>query len=55
MSQQAVAQQLLPTPVYCEDQGELQERWDYIYEPDAAAILDGVLMRLVDGKWVYVP
>jgi len=50
MSQQAVVQQLLPTPVYCEDQGELQERWDYIYEPDAAAILDGVLMRFIESQ-----
>jgi F-type H+-transporting ATPase subunit gamma len=50
MSQQAVAQQLLPTPVYCEDQGELQERWDYIYEPDAETILDGVLMRFIESQ-----
>ena len=50
MSQQAVVQQLLPTPVYCEDQGELQERWDYIYEPDAETILDGVLMRFIESQ-----
>jgi F-type H+-transporting ATPase subunit gamma len=50
MSQQAVVQQLLPTPVYCEDQAELQERWDYIYEPDAETILDGVLMRFIESQ-----
>jgi len=50
MSQQAVVQQLLPTPVHSEDQAELQQHWDYIYEPDAAAILDGVLMRYIESQ-----
>ena len=28
----------------------LQEHWDYIYEPDAAGILDGVLMRYIEAQ-----
>ncbi len=40
--------QLLPLQTV--DKGELQERWDYIYEPDAAEILDGLLMRYVESQ-----
>ena len=29
---------------------ELPEHWDYIYEPDAAAILDGLLMRYIESQ-----
>ena len=29
---------------------ELQEHWDYIYEPDAAEILDGLLMRYIESQ-----
>ena len=28
----------------------LPEHWDYIYEPDAAAILDGLLMRYIESQ-----
>ncbi|HVC30635.1 MAG TPA: F0F1 ATP synthase subunit gamma, partial [Steroidobacteraceae bacterium] len=28
----------------------LQERWDYIYEPEAARILDGLLMRYIESQ-----
>ena len=43
MTQQPVVEQLLPVqPI---DTEELQEHWDYIYEPDAKEILDGLLMR----------
>jgi F-type H+-transporting ATPase subunit gamma len=28
----------------------LQEHWDYIYEPDAKDILDGLLMRYVESQ-----
>ncbi len=27
-----------------------RKHWDYIYEPDAAAILDGLLMRYVESQ-----
>ena len=48
MTQKAVVSQLLPIqPV---DKGDLQERWDYIYEPDAVEILDGILMRYIESQ-----
>jgi len=31
-------------------QDELQERWDYIYEPDAIEILDGILMLYIESQ-----
>jgi F-type H+-transporting ATPase subunit gamma len=40
--------QLLPLQTI--DKGELQERWDYIYEPDAAEILDRLLMRYIESQ-----
>src|SRR5436853_101140 len=32
------------------DTEALQEHWDYIYEPDAAGILDGLLMRYIESQ-----
>ena len=48
MTQKAVVSQLLPLQTV--DKDELQERWDYIYEPDSVAILDGLLMRYVESQ-----
>jgi F-type H+-transporting ATPase subunit gamma len=48
MSQKGTVSQLLP--VQATDAGELQERWDYIYEPSAAELLDGILMRYVESQ-----
>ena len=48
MSQKGSVSQLLP--VEATDQNELQERWDYIYEPSAAELLDGILMRYVESQ-----
>jgi F-type H+-transporting ATPase subunit gamma len=48
MTQKPVAQQLLPAQ-RMETEG-LQEHWDYIYEPDAADILDGLLTRYVESQ-----
>jgi len=48
MSQKATVQQLLP--VVTEDEGSLQKMWDYIYEPSAAELLDGILMRYVESQ-----
>ena len=48
MSQKGTVSQLLP--VQATDAGELQERWDYIYEPSAEALLDGLLMRYVESQ-----
>ncbi len=48
MSQRPEAKQLLPVPAF--DTSGLPEHWDYIYEPEAAAILDGLLMRFVESQ-----
>ncbi len=37
-------------PVETVDKTELQEHWDYIYEPSAADLLDGVLMRYIESQ-----
>ena len=43
MTQKPVVEQLLP--VEAVSSGDLAEHWDYIYEPSAAGMLDGVLRR----------
>jgi F-type H+-transporting ATPase subunit gamma len=48
MTQKGVVSQLLPLQTI--DKEELQERWDYIYEPDATDILDGILMRYIEAQ-----
>ncbi|MCC7462457.1 MAG: F0F1 ATP synthase subunit gamma [Gammaproteobacteria bacterium] len=48
MTQAPVVEQLLPVETL--DRAELQEHWDYIYEPNAAEILDGVLMRYIESQ-----
>lgn len=48
MTQMPSVTQLLP--VVTEDPDSLQEMWDYIYEPDAAEILDGLLMRYIESQ-----
>jgi len=48
MTQKGVVSQLLPLQTI--DKEELQERWDYIYEPDAVEVLDGVLMRYIESQ-----
>jgi len=48
MSQQPKITTLLPVePI---DKESLQEHWDYIYEPDASELLDGVLSRYVESQ-----
>jgi F-type H+-transporting ATPase subunit gamma len=48
MTQEPVVEQLVPVqPLDIEG---LQEHWDYIYEPDAKDILDGLLMRYVESQ-----
>jgi len=48
MTQKAETQQLLPVEL---DAGAaLPAHWDYIYEPDAADILDGLLMRYIESQ-----
>jgi F-type H+-transporting ATPase subunit gamma len=48
MSQKAAVSQLLP--VEPTDKEELQEHWDYIYEPSAAELLDALLMRYIESQ-----
>jgi F-type H+-transporting ATPase subunit gamma len=48
MTQKALVSQLLPLQTV--DKDELQERWDYIYEPDSVEILDGILMRYIEAQ-----
>ena len=48
MTQKAETLQLLP--VELEAGAALPEHWDYIYEPDAADILDGLLMRYIESQ-----
>lgn len=48
MSQKPALMQLLPVvPV---DASEMQTHWDYIYEPGAAELLEGVLMRYIESQ-----
>jgi F-type H+-transporting ATPase subunit gamma len=48
MSQQPEISTLLPVePI---DKEALQEHWDYIYEPDAGELLDGVLDRYIESQ-----
>jgi F-type H+-transporting ATPase subunit gamma len=48
MSQKPVVRQLLP--VVSEDEDKLQKLWDYIYEPSAADLLEGILMRYIESQ-----
>jgi F-type H+-transporting ATPase subunit gamma len=48
MTQKPHVEQLLPVETV--DTAELAEHWDYIYEPEAAAILDGLLMRYIESQ-----
>jgi len=48
MTQKPAVEQLLPIqPV---DTSDLPEHWDYIYEPEAKQILDGLLMRYIESQ-----
>jgi F-type H+-transporting ATPase subunit gamma len=49
MTQKPVVRQLLPV-AEAEDDSKLQKMWDYIYEPSAAELLDGVLMRYIESQ-----
>jgi F-type H+-transporting ATPase subunit gamma len=48
MSQKPKIETLLPVePV---DAGDLQAHWDYIYEPDASELLDGIVGRYIESQ-----
>ncbi|MDH5445464.1 MAG: F0F1 ATP synthase subunit gamma [Gammaproteobacteria bacterium] len=48
MTQQPQIEQLLPVMPGKEDK-ELKYHWDYIYEPDAKVVLDGLLVRYIES------
>lgn len=50
MSQKPEIKTLLPVATLEEDDDSLQSHWDYIYEPDAIDLLDGVLMRYIESQ-----
>ncbi len=50
MSQKPIAQQLLPAKGVGTDDEDLQDLWDYIYEPDAESLLEDVLMRYIESQ-----
>ncbi|PXF30739.1 ATP F0F1 synthase subunit gamma [Pokkaliibacter plantistimulans] len=47
MTQQPAVVQMLP--LQAEDNDGLKHHWDYLYEPDAKALLDGLLIRYVES------
>jgi len=48
MTQQPTVQQLLP--LLAEENNEMKHYWDYIYEPDAKDLLEGLLTRYVESQ-----
>ncbi len=50
MSQKPNIKTLLPVSTIDDDRESLQSHWDYIYEPDAIDLLDGVLMRYIESQ-----
>jgi F-type H+-transporting ATPase subunit gamma len=48
MTQKPIIDQLLPLPK--SDDDEIQHRWDYLYEPDAQALLDQLLVRYTESQ-----
>src|SRR3954467_270764 len=48
MTQKPLVQQLLPA--MASSDAQLPQHWDYIYEPEAMQILDGLLMRYVESQ-----
>lgn len=49
MTQRPVVEQLLPLKAEDDDES-LNHHWDYIYEPDAKELLDGLLTRYVEAS-----
>jgi F-type H+-transporting ATPase subunit gamma len=48
MTQNPQAEQLLPLPA--EDDEEMKHHWDYIYEPEARDLLEGLLTRYIESQ-----
>ncbi|MGI9308985.1 MAG: F0F1 ATP synthase subunit gamma [Gammaproteobacteria bacterium] len=50
MSQVPQVTQLLPASGVGTDKEDLQDHWDYIYEPDAGDLLEDVMMRYIESQ-----
>lgn len=50
MTQKPTVSQLLPTRGICTDEEDLQDHFDYIYEPDAGELLEDVLSRYIESQ-----
>jgi F-type H+-transporting ATPase subunit gamma len=50
MSQQPVAQSVLPVSDIDLGEESLADHWDYLYEPDAGELLEDVLMRYIESQ-----
>ena len=48
MTQKPEVEQLLP--LLASDEDELKHHWDYLYEPDAKELLDGLLTRYIESQ-----
>lgn len=48
MTQKPTVQQLLPLPIQADE--KLKHHWDYIYEPDAEELLNGLLTRYIESQ-----
>jgi F-type H+-transporting ATPase subunit gamma len=48
MTQQPSVEQLLP--LLAEESDEMKHHWDYIYEPDAKELLEGLLTRYIESQ-----
>jgi F-type H+-transporting ATPase subunit gamma len=49
MKQEAMVEQLLPLPAKSLEADKSGHAWDYLYEPDAATVIDELLMRYVEA------
>jgi F-type H+-transporting ATPase subunit gamma len=48
MTQQPTVAQLLP--LEASERRQLKHHWDYLYEPDAKELLDGLLTRYIESQ-----
>jgi F-type H+-transporting ATPase subunit gamma len=49
MKQEPIVEQLLPLPAKSLEADKGSHGWDYIYEPEAATVIDELLMRYVEA------
>jgi len=49
MKQESVVEQLLPLSSEALESSEGQHGWDYLYEPDAQAVIDDLLLRYIEA------